>query len=115
MKFSFILLESFVVAEFFDFTTDASTSTSSTTLSTIQSGILAYVFYFLEIIILLKVSEFFYKNLENLDLSINFLFKGYWNSVQNDEALEQEFESSTGIDGLLERGKKKKIQPTKEQ
>ena len=35
--------------------------------------------------------------------------------MQNDEVLEQEFESSTGIDGLLERGKKKKIQPTKEQ
>ena len=35
--------------------------------------------------------------------------------MQNDEVLEQEFESSTGIEGLLERGKKKKIQPTKEQ
>ena len=61
MKFSFILLESFVVAEFFDFTTDASTSTSSTTLSTIQSGFSTYVFFIilLEFIILLVVSEFF--------------------------------------------------------
>ena len=59
MKFSLILLESFVAAEFFDFTTDASTSTSSTTLSTIQSGFLANVFYFFEFIILLNFSDFF--------------------------------------------------------